>query len=411
MSHDAFISYSRRDKAVADAVCAGLEARGVRCWIAPRDVQPGKDWSDDLLDAIEASRVMVLIFSAGANESQETKREVNQAVKKGIAIIPFRIEDVVPSDAMDYYLGVTHWLDALNEPLGGHIERLSEEVLALLGSGREGAAGGRADAGNGARRATSAKYVTDGNGSDVNVGGRAKGGEAVSVAIAAVGWWRSLPPWLNWKVVTVVLAGASSVLTMVGMWLNPSPGGDAAVAPRPAPTAAAAASPTRPPVEAGRSPFQGRRAPFDARVLPSNDGMTNLRKAPNGGILARLRPGSLVTVTGECEHKGGTWWCPVKVRDGWLAGGREDGTRPLVQPLSGAALAEGAQAKVVYERNDGLALRENFGASSPRIASLLKDSSLTVTGKSATADGYTWWPVRVGPGYVAASMIEPAANR
>src|SRR5665648_437323 len=33
VAHDVFISYSHRDKAVADAVCAGLEAARIRCWV------------------------------------------------------------------------------------------------------------------------------------------------------------------------------------------------------------------------------------------------------------------------------------------------------------------------------------------------------------------------------------------
>jgi hypothetical protein len=36
MAHDVFISYSTKDKPIADAVCGTLERNGVRCWIAPR---------------------------------------------------------------------------------------------------------------------------------------------------------------------------------------------------------------------------------------------------------------------------------------------------------------------------------------------------------------------------------------
>jgi TIR domain len=133
MAHDIFISYSSKDKAVADAVCAILEARGVRCWIAPRDVLPGKEWGDALIDAINESRAMVLVFSANANRSGQIKREVNHAVEKGVAIVPLRIEDVTPSDAMEYYLDVTHWLDALTPPIEDHLQALADKVQQLLG--------------------------------------------------------------------------------------------------------------------------------------------------------------------------------------------------------------------------------------------------------------------------------------
>ncbi len=132
MAHDVFISYSKKDKKVAEATCALLEARGIRCWIAPRDVQPGIDWGGSIINAIAESRVMVLIFSSSANGSVQIKREVNQAIEKEVPIIPFRIEDVTPSGALEYYLDVTHWLDALTEPLEQHLERLAEDVGRLL---------------------------------------------------------------------------------------------------------------------------------------------------------------------------------------------------------------------------------------------------------------------------------------
>ena len=59
MAHDVFISYSSRDKAVADAVCATLEGRKIRCWIAPRDIPPGQAWPSALTKAVSESKVFV----------------------------------------------------------------------------------------------------------------------------------------------------------------------------------------------------------------------------------------------------------------------------------------------------------------------------------------------------------------
>ena len=50
MAHDVFISYSTKDKPTADAACAALEAKGIRCWIAPRDILPGSDWGEAIID-------------------------------------------------------------------------------------------------------------------------------------------------------------------------------------------------------------------------------------------------------------------------------------------------------------------------------------------------------------------------
>jgi hypothetical protein len=132
MPHDAFISYSSRDKVTADATCAALEASGVRCWIAPRDITPGAEWGEAIIDGINQSRVLILIFSANANESPQIRREIERAVGKGIPIIPFRIEDIAPTRSLEYFIGSVHWLDALTPPLESHLRRLADTVKALL---------------------------------------------------------------------------------------------------------------------------------------------------------------------------------------------------------------------------------------------------------------------------------------
>ena len=134
MAHDAFISHSAKDKAVADAVCATLEARRIRCWIAPRDVPPGAPYAEALSDALQASRVLVLVLSAHANQSKHVMREVEVAVDAGLAILPFRIEDVQPSKSLGYYLQTIHWLDALTPPVEAHLQALADAVERLLAS-------------------------------------------------------------------------------------------------------------------------------------------------------------------------------------------------------------------------------------------------------------------------------------
>src|ERR1700691_2060527 len=112
MAHDVFISHSVKDKVTADAVCAVLEAEGVRCWIAPRDVLPSMEWSTAIVDAIEESRIIVLVFTANATASPQIRREVECAVNHGVPILPVRIEDVLPTKALEYFIGNVHWLDA-----------------------------------------------------------------------------------------------------------------------------------------------------------------------------------------------------------------------------------------------------------------------------------------------------------
>ena len=132
MAHDVYISYSHVDKAAADAACATLERAGIRCWIAPRDITPGDEWSAAIIKAIDQCRAMVLIFSQNANNSRQIRREVERAITVGIPLVPVRIEDVVPSESLAYFMGTVHWLDAMTPPFENHLVKLADSLKALL---------------------------------------------------------------------------------------------------------------------------------------------------------------------------------------------------------------------------------------------------------------------------------------
>jgi len=132
-----FISYSTKDTAIAEAVCEGLEDSSIRCWMAPRDVTPGMSWAAAIDKAIQASKLMVLVLSSHANSSPQVVREICGAVGQGVSIIPFRVEDIPPSGAMNYFLATVHWFDALTPPLEDHIPRLVGNAKRLLSQKEE----------------------------------------------------------------------------------------------------------------------------------------------------------------------------------------------------------------------------------------------------------------------------------
>ncbi len=132
MAHDIFISYSHKDKVVADAICSYLEFKGSRCWYAPRDIVPGEDWAASIIEAIKSTKVMVLVFTDFSNVSQQVMREVNNAVSNGVTVVPFKLTDSMPTKGMEYYLSTVHWLDAMNRPLDISIKHLDELVRAIL---------------------------------------------------------------------------------------------------------------------------------------------------------------------------------------------------------------------------------------------------------------------------------------
>jgi len=137
VGHEVFISYSHQDKPTADAICNALESRSIKCWIAPRDILPGVNYQESIIDAIDTSLIMILVFSSFSNESPHVIRELTRAVGKKVIIIPFKIEEISPSKSMEYLISVPHWLDALTPPLERHIEELGNTVRILLDNDRK----------------------------------------------------------------------------------------------------------------------------------------------------------------------------------------------------------------------------------------------------------------------------------
>ena len=129
--YDVFISYSNKDKEVADAVCHFLEQQGITCWIAPRDVSAGS-YASSIVEAIKNSKLMVLIFTNNANFSKHVKRELELSVKNDVTIQPIRTEVVEPTPELEYYISSMHWLDALTPPLEEHLSKLAQKVSQLL---------------------------------------------------------------------------------------------------------------------------------------------------------------------------------------------------------------------------------------------------------------------------------------
>lgn len=131
MGSKIFISYSHHDVAVADALCAAIEGTGAMVWIAPRDIEPSSEWAEQIIDGINAARLMLVVFSTRSNQSPQVRREVERAINRDIPVIPFRIENVFPVKSLEYFLSSQHWFDAYEGALDTHLPRLCRLIQAL----------------------------------------------------------------------------------------------------------------------------------------------------------------------------------------------------------------------------------------------------------------------------------------
>lgn len=132
MGHDFFVSYSTRDKLFVDALVHRLEETGYRCWYAPRDITAGVSWPEAISEAIRSVPVMLLVFSDSSNQSDEISRELTLASNHKCVVIPVRIEDVMPSPALEYYLSDRHWLDVFDLETEAAIKRILEGLEKYL---------------------------------------------------------------------------------------------------------------------------------------------------------------------------------------------------------------------------------------------------------------------------------------
>ncbi|HTE00162.1 MAG TPA: toll/interleukin-1 receptor domain-containing protein [Mucilaginibacter sp.] len=130
--YDIFISHSKEDNKLAVALCHFLEERQFRCWMAPRDVQAGRDYAACIIDGIQSSRIMIVILSEYSNRSHHVRNEVERAFNHQVAILPFRIRDVIPEQSLEYFLSSYHWLDALDGQAESYFEDLYRHCFALL---------------------------------------------------------------------------------------------------------------------------------------------------------------------------------------------------------------------------------------------------------------------------------------
>jgi TIR domain len=107
-----FVCHASHDAGAAQRAVVALEAAGVGCWIAPRDIDAGENYTQAILDALDAAPAVVLMFSSATNESPHVSRELEIAVGAGRRIVPVRLEAVEPSGALRYFIGTSQWLDA-----------------------------------------------------------------------------------------------------------------------------------------------------------------------------------------------------------------------------------------------------------------------------------------------------------
>ncbi len=132
MSYDIFISHSSQSSDTALAIVEKLEKEGVKCWVAPRDLDPGGDWAEGIINGIEDCPLFLLVLCDHANESPQVLREVERAVSKNKPVIPLLTTKLTLSKSLEYFVSSHHWLEFSTPPSTQNLKDLARIICKKL---------------------------------------------------------------------------------------------------------------------------------------------------------------------------------------------------------------------------------------------------------------------------------------
>ena len=107
---DVFISYHESSAGgLAAQIADTLEASGISCWYAKRDIPTGGDFARTIPPQIDACKVFLLILNENAQRSKHIESELGLAFSRAnrggdITIFPVEIGDFEPESWIRYYL-------------------------------------------------------------------------------------------------------------------------------------------------------------------------------------------------------------------------------------------------------------------------------------------------------------------
>lgn len=111
-----FISHSSHDAEKATGICTMLEGEGHSCFIAPRDIRPGREYAEEIINGIIGADALLLLLSEQANQSPHVLREVERAGSSRIPIIVYKLEEVELTRSLEYFLMTNQWIDGSGDP-------------------------------------------------------------------------------------------------------------------------------------------------------------------------------------------------------------------------------------------------------------------------------------------------------
>lgn len=99
-----FISYNSEDASQANEIVETLEKQGIECWISPRDIRVGSNYTKDIPSAIQECPCFLLVLSRQSQKSQWVNKELTHAINQNKRIFPLIIEEFTLDEGISFQL-------------------------------------------------------------------------------------------------------------------------------------------------------------------------------------------------------------------------------------------------------------------------------------------------------------------
>ncbi|NJD30512.1 MAG: TIR domain-containing protein [Gammaproteobacteria bacterium] len=125
---DVFISYSREDKDKVLDLATRLRAAGVTVWIDQGGIDGATLWGEEIVNALEQSKVLLLAITASAARSHNVAKEVVLVSERKGQILPVHLEPTTIPAGLKYPLAGIQHIEYYN----GDVEENFRTVLRSL---------------------------------------------------------------------------------------------------------------------------------------------------------------------------------------------------------------------------------------------------------------------------------------
>jgi len=130
MGKDIFISYSRKDTAVADRICEALDKAGISYFIDRKGIAGGMEFPEILAQAIVDCKIFLFLASRNSYQSNYTSNEITFAFNRKRKMLPYIIDRSELPLALEFTFSCINWRTIEEHPIE---TVLVNDLKALLG--------------------------------------------------------------------------------------------------------------------------------------------------------------------------------------------------------------------------------------------------------------------------------------